>query len=179
VAQPATLNAVTHHQQGGYAIADIVPEGTPGTIWMPFTGHVLALPMPGPVYGKGEMWAGYLNRVQLQCGAPPGDYNGRGMYSGDAYFADLGGFKQDGSNWPLGADRYFNAAAYASDEEKAAVKLLAEREAKHAPGSWAAMGDAYRNRGANSEPKERGDPKVPKHPHISPHTAATDVPISA
>lgn len=169
VAQPATLDAVTHQIIGGRRIDDIVPPGTPGTVLLPKTGHVLSLPQPGPVYGEAEMWAGYVNRVQLQCGGEPGDYTARMWQAGDAMFKDLGGFKTDGSNWAVRADQYFNPLAYATPEELAARQRALDLEAAHAPGTWAAMDDAYRQRAA-----ERAAPPPPAAPPVE---VSEDVPI--
>lgn len=169
VAQPATLDAVTYQNVGGRRIDDIVPKDTPGTVYLPKTGHVLSLPQPGPVYGEGEMWAGYGNRVQRQCGGTPGDHTGVFMYAGDAVFRDLGGFKTDGSNWAQAADRWYNPIAYASPEDLAARKRALDLEAAHAPGTWAAMDDAYRARAA-----ERAAPPPPADPPVE---VSEDVPI--
>jgi hypothetical protein len=134
---------------------------------MPKTGHVLSLPQPGAVYGAGgEMWAGYCNRVQLQCGAPPGQYTAQLLYLGDGIFKDIGGFKPDGSNWPFAADRFYNRAAYASEEETEAARVAAQKEAAGASGTWAEMAEAYRKRAA-----ERQNGRKPPAPE--------DVPISS
>lgn len=170
VAQPAALDAVTYQNIGGRRIDDMVPKDTPGTVYLPRTGHVLSLPQPGPVYGEGEMWAGYGNRVHRQCGAPPGDYTGALIYGGDGQFRSVGGFKADGSNWAECADRFYNPAAYLTEEEKALAALAKQREAEHAPGTWAAMDDAYKARAAE---------RAAQPPPPPPPPAEEDVPIGS
>jgi hypothetical protein len=107
------IHMASHHMQSGQVVADVVPSGTPNTVTLPKTGHVLSLPLLGATYGDAEMWPGYCNRVQAQCGAPGSDYTFKLMYAGDGAFHDTGGFKPDGSNWPITADRYYNPSQYA------------------------------------------------------------------
>lgn len=112
VSVPTMTSAITHVTEADRRFDDIVPEGTPGTIKLAKTGHVLSLPL----IEQGEWWSGYIVRVYKQCRAfaPQGAMN-----FGDAAFAPYGGLKDDGSNWPIVADRCYNPDAYASDEVKA------------------------------------------------------------
>lgn len=133
VTQPApvqTLDAVTFQTQdqvtgkttgderGLSRIDDVVPEGTPGTIKMLKTGNVLSIPQPGS-----ESWGGYLGRVYRQTKHFAPVY---AMAYGDSAFEGFGGFKADGSNWPICADRCYNPDAYRSDDAKARERAYNE-----------------------------------------------------
>jgi hypothetical protein len=59
----------------------------------------------------GETFMGYVIRVVQQAGKDPAlALSGLGalFLGGDSYFGKFGGFKADGSNWPLAADVFFN-----------------------------------------------------------------------
>jgi hypothetical protein len=95
-------------------IDPIVPPGTPGTVTLPQTGHVLSVPRPD----LGEMFVGYCTRVSAQCGGNK-DTVGALFSFGDAVFSKSGGYKADGTNWPVTADRFFSPILYLTDAEKA------------------------------------------------------------
>ncbi len=105
---------------GGRRIDPVVEAGYPGTLTCPLTGHVLSVPQAA----AGEMFIGYCHRVIDQAtGGKGNDYWGSvgGLFLGASYLFDrFGGFKEDGSNWHLGADRFFNMRAYMSPAELAA-----------------------------------------------------------
>lgn len=96
-------------------IDPIVAAGSPGTVLMAITGHVLSAPRPD----LGEMFPGYCERVSLQCGGRIAIIGMLFNGGAAALFAALGGYKADGSNWPEAADRFFNGRAYLDDAGKA------------------------------------------------------------
>lgn len=94
-------------------IDPVVPAGTPGTVQCP-TGHVLSLARPD----LGEGFWSYLRRVSAQAGGDPDTAAGAQTY-GDMLFEVFGGFRADGSNWHLAADRFYNLRAYMTPAELA------------------------------------------------------------
>ena len=95
--------------------APVVIAATPDTVTLPVTHHTLSLPHPE----KGEMFVGYCQRVASQAGGNPALVGM--LFSGtQTIFAPLGGYKDDGSNWPEAADRFYNARAYMTPEQLAA-----------------------------------------------------------
>ena len=113
---PRPPSAVTHHAGPfGIMIMDKAISGTPGTVTLPVTGHVLSLPRPQ----DGEMLMGYSQRISLQLA---------GERSADAIMgsAGTGGMIQqigDGGPqyWPEMLDRRYNPRAYMTDTQRAAV----------------------------------------------------------
>jgi hypothetical protein len=89
----------------------IVPSGSPATVTLPLTGHVLSLSIPG------ESSVGYVTRVSTQCGVP--DWNivssKVGAIQGAAYH-----FPTNRADWPAAADKFWNPEAYLTPAEKAA-----------------------------------------------------------
>lgn len=125
---------LVYARQVGNAIVDpVVPEGTPTTVKMPVTGHVLSVARPD----LGEMFMGYCQRVSDQA---EGNINTVGalMIGTAKLFKATGGFNPDGSNWPEAADRFYNMRAYMTDAERAA-----DDEAKE---GWKRVHDRMRNR---------------------------------
>ena len=108
---PTTITASTTNGPGASLITPqvdaIVPSGTPHTITLPNTGHTVSLPQPNaadPTHG--EMFIGYCMRVSAQCHGQIGKVGQ--LFLGSEYlFAPLGGFKTDGTDWPVAADAFF------------------------------------------------------------------------
>ena len=122
---PATSpGSLTNGPAGSIAtprVDALVPPGTPNTITLPNTGHTLSLPQPNAANPQqGEMFVGYCMRVSGQCHGMIGEVGK--LFMGDDYlFAPLGGFKTDGTDWPVAADAFFNPSAYSTPEQIAAA----------------------------------------------------------
>lgn len=141
--QPApalpTLSAVTYHQApNGERRDDRCGPGTPGTVTLPLTRNTLSLPQADK-----EGWLGYVRRVSFQCGSDM-EKSGEAMYRGDEHFAEYGGFKADGSNWAIGADKLYNPNAYADP------RAAARQAAANAAMGW------------DGVPGHQNDPWIPK-----------------
>jgi hypothetical protein len=96
-------------------IDPVVPPGTPGTVTLPATGHVLSVARPD----LHEMFVGYCERVSAQAGGNAATVGA--LMLGTAYlFEKLGGYRADGANWPEAADRFYNLRSYFTPEEQAA-----------------------------------------------------------
>lgn len=96
-------------------VDSVVPAGTPGTVTMPVTGHVLSLPKSG----VGELFMGYCERVCQQ--ATNGQFE---KFIGSVAALLIGGgvgATADAASWPEAADRFFNLRAYMTPEERAAA----------------------------------------------------------
>jgi hypothetical protein len=78
-----------------------VPPGTPGTVTMPVTGHVLSIPDP-----LSEGLIAYAVRVAEQCGKP--SHGGLIIPAGPVTFND-GTLHAD---WPTMVDCFFNRDLY-------------------------------------------------------------------
>ena len=106
----------------GWRVDDVVPSGTPGTVTLPKTGHVLSLPQPSPDPtnpGKGEMLMGYIARVHKQCGEPTFPQGLGSLFLGtEGLFAPGRPWDAAGTYWPEAADKYYNRLAYESDYER-------------------------------------------------------------
>lgn len=122
-----TLPAVTFTRDTlGNRIDNVAPTGTPGTVTLPVTGHVLSLPQPrldaqGKLIQGGEMLVGYTLRVGVQCGATL--QKAIDMHGAIAYMES--GLKTYGPTpayWPMEVDEFYNREAYnpVSDADKAA-----------------------------------------------------------
>jgi hypothetical protein len=127
---PAPDAPVIIEGAGPALIGDVVPSGTPGTVTLKWTGHVLSLPM----MDKGEMLMGYMQRVYKQCLGER--IRSQGINPLTAVIAD---FKlpdgstchmdTNGAGWPEFADKWYNEKAYDSNYDSNA-------------GAWAAVGTA-------------------------------------
>ncbi len=112
------LDAVTYSAGlQGTRLDDAVGAGTPGTITLP-SGRTLSVPVPGS-----ETFVSYVRRVARQLAANGGrdvtDMLGI-LFQGTEYiFSKFGGWKSDGSNWPIAADFFANPGDYADPAEKA------------------------------------------------------------
>lgn len=104
-------------EQGSFSRIDpVVDETCPTAVFLEKTGHYLSIPRPD----LGERFPAYAERVSKQCGVNGKPTNiGALFISVSKHFARFGGYKEDGSNWPLVADYYFNRWAYLTDEERA------------------------------------------------------------
>lgn len=92
---------------GGYRIDPIVAEGTARTVTPGETHHTLSIARPD----KHERFMGYCTRVADQAHGDPQKVGALAM-GADWLFSLWGGFKEDGSNWPFAADRFYNGGAY-------------------------------------------------------------------
>lgn len=104
---------------------DPLPEGTPGSVKMLITGHVLSKPQPqygpdGRWNGQGEGFIGYMNRVRFQTTAGPnGEINAVAAHQvtnmlGFAMQAQSA-LKSSGptpDSWPFMADEFSNSEKY-------------------------------------------------------------------
>lgn len=102
------------HYMSGIRVDDVVAAGTPGTVELPVTGHVLSLPMAG----SGELFFGYVERVCNQATNGQAD-----KYIGSVAAIRIAsnlGDTDDIRTWPEAADRFFNQVAYLTPAEKAA-----------------------------------------------------------
>lgn len=98
-------------------IDPVVDASCPTAVVLEKTGHVLSIPRPD----LGEKFPAYAERVSRQCGVIGTPTNiGALFISISKHFARFGGYKEDGSNWPLVADYYFNRYAYLTDKEREA-----------------------------------------------------------
>ena len=104
--------------QGAFSRIDPVVDATcPTAVFLETTKHYLSIPRPD----LGETFVPYAERVSRQAGSavvPPTNI-GALFLSASKYFARFGGYKADGSNWPLVADFYFNHYLYLTPEERA------------------------------------------------------------
>lgn len=121
---------------GGYRVDPIVPAGTPRTVTIGLTGHVLSVARPD----LGEMMGGYLTRVSAQAHGNPNIVGALMIGGMDTYFSDFGGFKADGSNWPIVADLIYNG--------KAATKADID--------AWAAWYEAFKKNVVPNSPTPGG-----------------------
>ncbi len=118
-APPATPPArvVTFTRVEGRRLDDVMPAGTPGTITLPVTGHVLSVPQAS----IGELLLGYAIRVSKQAGVEL--QTAINMNGALALFQSA--LKSSGptpDSWPAMADEFYNREAYnpVSDADKAA-----------------------------------------------------------
>jgi hypothetical protein len=88
-------------------------------------GRVLSKARPD----LGEMFMGYCQRVSWQLGREQEVNNTLGslILAASPTFLKIGGFKEDGSNWPEAADRIYHVTDYLTQEEKDA-KARSDRE---------------------------------------------------
>jgi hypothetical protein len=130
------------------------------------SGKFLSKPRPD----LGEMFMGYCMRVCLQGGKDPAQFAaelGSLLTAVGPLFAQVGGFKEDGSNWAQAADLLFNGRPMTEAEKaKAEADRLAAEKAwdEH----WKQKQDAWANQNKSDDP-----PKVD-----TPNTGDGDVPIS-
>jgi len=100
----------------GFHVDPVVATGTPTTVTIPETGHVISVARPD----TGEKFMGYCIRICDQAHGNMGVVGSIGI-KGDSIFAKFGGFKADGSNWPVSADHFYNARAWMTPAEQAAA----------------------------------------------------------
>jgi hypothetical protein len=96
----------------GVRVDPVVPSGTPGTVTLPKTGHVLSLPQV-----PAENFMGYCTRVVDQCSGNEATLGA--LLGGMSDFLFPQGFNPDGTGWPEGADKFYNVRAYMTPEEVA------------------------------------------------------------
>ena len=150
---PMDLNPIlVHARMVGNAIIDpVLPEGVPGTVKMPLTGHVLSVPRPD----LGETFIPYAQRVSDQAHGNIATV-GALHISSQRLFARFGGFKEDGSNWAAAADCFYNLRSYMTPAERA--------EADRARESWNVVYERMRTgrSGKDRPPKAEPQPKPPE-----------------
>lgn len=135
---------------GDWPIDPVVPEGTPNTVKLDISNDVLSLPRPD----LDERAINYFVRVCDQARGSETALNavGASMVQGLApYFAPFGGYKADGSNWPLAASWYYHGSG-ATPADLAA---------------WSAWGVAFQST------------QVPVPVAVPPSQAAVSIPIMA
>lgn len=127
VSVPAS--GVTFHAENGLRVDDKVAPGTPGTVTLPATGHVVSLPSAGAGKMGGELAMGYQNRVKLQLDAA--DLVNRANFvlvQGWAPTAQRAGLDTTNlAHWPEIADRVCNASAYQTQAQKDAEALARQQ----------------------------------------------------
>lgn len=96
----------------GVRVDPVAPSGTPGTVTLPKTGHVLSLPQV-----PAENFMGYCTRVVDQCSGNEATLGA--LLGGMSDFLFPQGFNPDGTGWPEGADKFYNVRAYMTPEEVA------------------------------------------------------------
>lgn len=106
---PQALTVAAPPSVGGVAVRidPVVPAGSPNTITMEVTGHVLSLPLPS----QGEGLLGYFQRTSLQTGGNAADAGGLMVTAGayaDKFQMDVG----NANSWPYVCDYYANTVAY-------------------------------------------------------------------
>lgn len=124
--------AITFKVVGNTRVDDVMPAGTPGTMTMPITGHVLSLPTSAVAAdgtwlgtpGSGEGLIGYCERVCRQCGwddAVAGIAQAGGI---QALGSQLPAAGRTVASWPAMADNWYNLAKYSklSTAEQAAIQ---------------------------------------------------------
>jgi hypothetical protein len=119
------------------------PQGTPGTVTLSATGHTLSVAEAD----KGEMFMGYCRRVYQQAQGNRDDV-GALVLGTDPWFARFGGFKADGSNWPMAADFFFNTQSGGDSYLTAEEKLANER----AKAQWQDTGTRIAHQHDNDAP---------------------------
>lgn len=87
---------------GNVRVEPVVGADCPRTVTVAQTGHVLCEPRPD----LGEGFSAYLWRVCEQCEGSLAQGGGI-FFAGDHAFDRFGGFKADGSNWPIAADFWY------------------------------------------------------------------------
>lgn len=100
-------------------IDPVVPQGTPLTVLLPVTGHVLSLPVAV------EGFASYCWRVHRQCLWPDqADDRGAILFNTSAIFSQAGQGYDDAhrENWPLVADMHYNHEAYLTPDQRAQLE---------------------------------------------------------
>jgi len=101
----------------GYRVDDVALPGTPGTVTLPVTGHVVSLPQPNAQHPeRGEMLMGYIMRVYKQCGGKESDRFAVGPLSLPK--SPDGVHHPDGTYWPEMADRFYNPVAYMTPDQR-------------------------------------------------------------
>jgi hypothetical protein len=147
--EPQQLNKINHSSgvapmaavtftlgPNGQQIDDVVPEGTPGTVVLPVTGHVLSVPrasvdVHGNWTGVGEGIMGYAVRVCKQAGVTVQEAineEGALQVACPAARPPLSGV----AAWPQQVDEFFNRAAYNPVDPHVAAENAAEWQATHA-----------------------------------------------
>jgi hypothetical protein len=173
---PALTGAVTYHgDSAGNRVDDRVAPGTPGTVTLQTTGNTLSVPQPG-----NEGFAAYAGRIREQA-APAGmtvPYNfGDIIYRGDGLFAAFGGYKADGSNWPIAADAYYNPDKYRDPAEAARIK--AQQDAYNASIGWDGVPGHPNDPWVSGVPSSARPPSMPGRQHRVTEPTSGDVPISS
>lgn len=128
--QPPLPAVTSYVGPGGVQVDDIVPRGTPGTVYMPVSGRVLSVADPR------EGIVGYNERISDQLAAS-GHGGGLAVFNASATLNQTSsaiGVTADQSGWPEALDRYWNKHAYLTPEQ-----LAAERAGQ---AGWAASGQA-------------------------------------
>jgi len=110
---------VLFRQIGGQRIDPVVGSDYKYGRYLELTKHTLSEPRPD----LHEMFVGYVSRVSDQATEGKADeFVGTvgSLFLGSSWLFDrFGGYKEDGSNWHLAADRYFNMRAYMTPAERA------------------------------------------------------------
>jgi hypothetical protein len=121
LAPVATPTQITYSAgPSGWRVDDVVPSGTPGTVTLPKTGHVLSLPQPNPADPPhGEMFIGYVARVHKQCGDPTFPQGLGSLFLGVGHLFDPARpWDAAGTYWPEAADKYYNQLVYETPYER-------------------------------------------------------------
>lgn len=92
---------------GGMRVDPIVGPDCPRTVTPSETGHTLSIAR----VDLGERFMGYCIRVSAQAHGNPAIVGALAMGT-EWLFRPWGGYKEDGSNWPFAADRFYNGEAY-------------------------------------------------------------------
>lgn len=115
---PQALTVAAPPSVGGVAVRidAVVPSGTPNTITLPVTGHVLSNPMQS----SGEGILGYFQRTSLQTGGNAQDAGGLIIAATDLAHR-LSMDAANASSWPYVVDWYANPVAYMNAYEPGAI----------------------------------------------------------
>jgi hypothetical protein len=124
---PQSLTVAAPPSVGGVAVRidAVIPTGTPSTITLPVTGHVLSLPLQS----QGEGILGYFQRTSLQTGGNAQDAGGLIVAATDLAHR-LSMDAANASSWPYIVDWYANPVAYMNVYEPGAIAAGQAQDAK-------------------------------------------------
>ena len=124
---PQSLTVAAPPSVGGVAVRidAVVAPGSPSTITLPVTGHVLSLPLQS----QGEGILGYFQRTSHQTGGDAQDAGGLIVNAVDIA-TKLQMDSGNPSSWPYIVDWYANPVAYMNTYEPGAIAAGQAQDAK-------------------------------------------------